>query len=66
MENALDPNLMTAAERFDEIAEILAAGIVRLKARQSAHRPCDRRDLSLAIPAHQSRHGRKPKCRERP
>ncbi|MDG4602610.1 MAG: hypothetical protein P9C55_07595 [Defluviicoccus sp.] len=66
MANALDPNLMTAAERLDEIAAILAAGIVRLKARQSAHHPRDRGDLSLAIPAHQSRHGRKPKRRERP
>ena len=66
MPNALDPNLMTAAERLDEIAAILAAGILRLKARQAARPVRDRRDLSLAIPAHQSRHGRKPKCRERP
>ncbi|MFZ1413159.1 MAG: hypothetical protein WAS73_01060 [Defluviicoccus sp.] len=66
MENALDPNRMTAAERLDEIAAILAAGILRFKARQAAHRPRDRRDLSLAIPARQSRHGRKPKRREKP
>lgn len=66
MPNALDPNLMSAAERLDEIAAILAAGIVRLKARHSAHHPRDPRDLSLAIPAHQSRHGRKPKRREKP
>ena len=66
MQNALDPNLMTAAERLDEIAAILAAGILRLKARESARAASDRRDLSLAIPARQSRHGRKPRCRERP
>jgi hypothetical protein len=39
--NALAPDLMTAAERLDEIAEILAAGILR------AHRKLrgeDRRD----------------------
>ena len=66
MANALDPNLMTATERIDEIAAILAAGILRLKARESARAADDRGDLSLAIPAHQRRHGRKPKCREKP
>ena len=66
MANALDPNLMTAAERLDEIAAILAAGILRLKARETARAASDRRDLSLAIPARQSRHGRKPKRREKP
>ena len=29
MDNALDPNLMTASERLTEIGEILAAGLVR-------------------------------------
>ena len=66
MENALDPNLMSAAERLDEIAQILAAGILRLKARQAAHHPRDRRDLSLAIPARQSRHARNRRRREKP
>jgi hypothetical protein len=66
VENALDPNLMTAAERLDEIAAILAAGILRLKAREPARTASDRGDLSLAIPAHPSRHGRKPKRRESP
>jgi hypothetical protein len=32
--NALDPDLMTAAERLTEIGEILALGILRLRARQ--------------------------------
>lgn len=66
MPNALDPNLMTAAERLDEIAAILAAGILRLKARQAAHHPRDSGDVCLAIPARQRRHGRKPKRREKP
>ena len=66
MANALDPNLMTATERIDEIGQILAAGILRLKARESGRAAGDRGDLSLAIPARQSRHGRKPKCREKP
>ena len=34
MQNALDPNLMTAAERLAEIGEILAAGLLRLRARE--------------------------------
>ena len=31
MENALDPSLMTPAERLAEIGEILAAGLLRLR-----------------------------------
>ncbi len=64
--NALDPNLMTAAERLDEIAAILAAGILRLKTRQAARPVRDRGDVCLAIPARPSRHGRKRRTRERP
>jgi hypothetical protein len=33
--NALRPDLMSPAERLVEIVEILAAGVVRLRARQS-------------------------------
>jgi hypothetical protein len=33
-QNALDPKLMTAAERLAEIGEILAAGLLRLRARE--------------------------------
>jgi hypothetical protein len=64
--NALNPNAMTAAERIREIGEILAAGILRLKARESAGNVVDHRDLSLDFPAHQSVHGRKKQTRERP
>ena len=64
LDNALDPNRMTAAERLTEIGEILAAGILRLRAKAQA--PGDRRDVSLAFPARQSRHGRKRRTRERP
>jgi hypothetical protein len=35
MQNALDPNLMTATERLAEIGEILAAGLLRLRARET-------------------------------
>ena len=33
--NALDPNRMGATERLDELARILAAGLVRLRNRRS-------------------------------
>lgn len=34
MQNALHPDLMTADERLDEVAAILAAGILRLRVRR--------------------------------
>jgi N-acetylmuramoyl-L-alanine amidase len=64
LDNALDPNLMTAAERLTEIGEILATGILRLRAKTQKAK--DLRDLSLDFPAHQSRHGRNQRRRERP
>lgn len=33
--NALHPDLMTPAERLNEIAEILAAGLLRLRRREA-------------------------------
>ena len=62
--NALDPNLMTASERLTEIGEILAAGLVRLRA--NARENGDRRELSLDFPATRRVHGRNRKPRERP
>ena len=38
LSNPLNPDLMTPAERLDEIAEILAAGILRVRARLRAPR----------------------------
>jgi hypothetical protein len=35
--NALKPEHMTPDERLDELASILAAGLVRLQVRQSSH-----------------------------
>ena len=65
MNNALDPNLMTAAERLREIGEILAAGLLRLRAKQ-AEESENHGDLSLDFPARQSVHGRRRRSRERP
>lgn len=67
MDNALDPNLMSASERLTEIGEILAAGILRLKARESAGNVVvDHRETSLDFPAHRRVHGRNRKPREKP
>jgi hypothetical protein len=62
--NALDPNLMTAPERLTEIGEILAAGLLRLRAKRL--KTGDHRDLPLDFPAHRSRHGQNQRTRERP
>ena len=54
MLNALKPELMTAPERLDEIAEVLAAGLMRLQARQSSALSAHCGESSLHIPEHQS------------
>jgi hypothetical protein len=61
LSNALDPGLMTAAERLAEIGEILAAGFLRLRARE--REAGDRGDVSLDFPASQGVHARN--CRNR-
>jgi hypothetical protein len=48
---------MTASERLTEIGEILATGLLRLRARE--REAGDRRDLSLDFPVNQSVHARK-------
>ena len=54
--NSIDPGRMTAAERLAEIAEILAAGLMRLRARQSSPLSPDSGESSLDCVAHQSGH----------
>jgi hypothetical protein len=44
------------AERLAEIAEILAAGLTRLRSRQSSHLSADCGESSLDSSAHQSSH----------
>ena len=48
---------MSAAERLDEIADILAAGLMRLRARKSSSLSRDRGESSLDFSPHQSGHG---------
>jgi hypothetical protein len=54
--NALDPDLMTTAERLDEIAEILSAGLTRLRSRQSSQLSAASQESSFDCAAHQSGH----------
>jgi hypothetical protein len=56
MYNGIDPGCLSAPERLAEIAEILAAGLMRLRARQSSPLSPDRRESSLDCSAHQSGH----------
>lgn len=57
MHNALDPNRMSAAERLAEIGEILAAGLIRLRARQRDAEARRSGESSFDFPGDQSVHG---------
>ena len=54
----VDPDLMSAGERLDEVAAILAAGIRRLREKQS--KSSTLRDVSLDFSAPRSVHGTPP------
>jgi hypothetical protein len=53
MSNALSPEQMPAAERLDEIAEILAAGLIRHRRRKSSPISRDHGEISLDFSANQ-------------
>ena len=55
--NALSPDRMTAAERLDEVAEILATGAMRLMARKPSRISADRGDRSVDFTAERSVYG---------
>jgi hypothetical protein len=54
--NSLDPDQMTPAERLAEIAEILAAGLMRLRASKSSALSGDHGESCLDFPATQGMH----------
>jgi hypothetical protein len=56
MSNALHPDAMSAQERLDEIAEILATGLMRLHARKSSPLSAAGGESLLDCAAHQSSH----------
>jgi len=57
MSIALHPDHMSAAERLDEIAEILATGAMRLMARKSSRLSADSGDSSVDFTANRSVYG---------
>ena len=56
MSIALHPDRMTAAERLDEVADILAAGLIRLLARKSSPLSAELGESCLDFTAPQSGH----------
>ncbi|CAA7620984.1 conserved hypothetical protein [Magnetospirillum sp. LM-5] len=56
MPNALHPDRMSTAERLDEVADILAAGLIRLKARKSRVLSADTGDSRLDLMSPPSGH----------
>lgn len=50
------PDRMEPGERLDEVADILAAGLMRLKLRKSSHLSAVGGDSLLDCAAHQSSH----------
>ena len=54
--NALKPEHMTPDERLDELAMILAVGLMRLQARQSSHLSAVPGDSYLDLMPNQSGH----------
>jgi hypothetical protein len=58
MSKPFNPNLMTPAERLDEIAEILAAGILRLRARLRGPRGSTAEQVSVDFSPGRSGHAR--------
>jgi hypothetical protein len=61
--NPLHPDRMTPAERLDEIAEILAAGLMSLRVRKSSPLSRDPEESSLDFSPNQRGHAR-PRERE--
>ena len=57
---ALSPSRMTAAERLDEIAEILVLGAMRLIARKSSRLSAAYGETSLDFTPEQSGHAKPP------
>ena len=50
MSNALNPTAMTVAERLDEVAEILAAGLIRLRGPKSSPLSADSEKVRSTVP----------------
>jgi hypothetical protein len=58
MSNGIDPAQLSADERLDEIAALLAGALMRLRARKSSSLSHDHRESSLDFSADQRGHAR--------
>ena len=56
MSNPLSPKLMSAAQRLDEIAEILATGLLRLRQKESDRHDSHLEKVRLDFPLDRSVH----------
>ncbi len=56
MSNPIDPADLSPAERLDEVAEILAAGLMRLNLRKSSHLSATGGESLLDCAGHRSSH----------
>jgi len=54
--NPIHPDHLTGAERLDEVARLLALGLIRLRSRQSSGVSADRGESWLDCPGHRSGH----------
>ena len=54
---ALPPSAMSAAERLDEVASILAAGLRRLRAKTQDIKSLETQRISSTATGHRSGHG---------
>jgi hypothetical protein len=61
--NGVDPKHLFGNTRLDEIVEILAAGLMRLRARQSSAFSAPNGESFLDFSPPKSGRGRKPRCR---
>ena len=61
--NPLPPDLMTAGQRLDELARILAVGLLRLRRRESQKHSSHLEKNSLDFPPGRSVHATTPKRR---
>jgi hypothetical protein len=64
--NPLPPNHMTPAERLAELGQILAHGLIRLRARKSTPLSPDSGDSGLDFVPHQRGHAGEPLRRKAP
>jgi hypothetical protein len=64
MSNPLAPDLMTVEQRLDEVAQILAAGLLRLRRSESASCTRDLEKDSLDFSPDRSVHATAPKRRK--